>query len=88
MLSNHYPNGRMKWLAHEEWREPFAEALELHFGPARLGKTSDEHDETGTASYSLVENAQDGLTSIDRIRTISEHRLRLKRPERRAKNAR
>jgi hypothetical protein len=34
MLGNHSLSGLMKWLAHEEWREPFADVLDLHLGPA------------------------------------------------------
>ena len=34
MLGNHSLSGLMKWLTHEEWREPFSEVLDLHFGPA------------------------------------------------------
>jgi hypothetical protein len=34
MLGNHSLSGLMKWLSHEEWREPFAETLDLHVGPA------------------------------------------------------
>jgi hypothetical protein len=34
MLGNHSLSGLMKWLSHEEWREPFAEVLDLHLGPA------------------------------------------------------
>jgi hypothetical protein len=34
MLGNHSLSGLMKWLSHEEWREPFAETLDLHIGPA------------------------------------------------------
>ena len=34
MLGNHSLSGLMKWLTHEEWREPFAEVLDLHLGPA------------------------------------------------------
>jgi len=33
MLGNHSLTGLMKWLAHEEWREPFADVLDLHLGP-------------------------------------------------------
>ncbi|QRM34574.1 hypothetical protein JO965_36300 (plasmid) [Microvirga sp. VF16] len=34
MLGNHSLSGLMKWLTHEEWREPFADVLDLHLGPA------------------------------------------------------
>ncbi|MBM1172906.1 hypothetical protein [Microvirga arabica] len=34
MLGNHSLSGLMKWLTHEEWREPFVEVLDLHLGPA------------------------------------------------------
>lgn len=34
MLGNHSLSGLMKWLTHEEWREPFSEVLDLHLGPA------------------------------------------------------
>jgi hypothetical protein len=34
MLGNHSISGLMKWLSHEEWREPFADVLDLHLGPA------------------------------------------------------
>jgi hypothetical protein len=34
MLGDHSLSGLMKWLTHEEWREPFAEVLDLHLGPA------------------------------------------------------
>jgi hypothetical protein len=34
MFGNHSLSGLMKWLAHEEWREPFADVLDLHLGPA------------------------------------------------------
>ena len=34
MLGNHSLSGLMKWLAHEEWREPFADVLDLHLGLA------------------------------------------------------
>ncbi|WP_230532370.1 hypothetical protein [Microvirga roseola] len=34
MLGNHSLTGLMKWLSHEEWREPFEEVLDLHIGPA------------------------------------------------------
>jgi hypothetical protein len=33
MLSNHSLSGLMKWLSHDEWREPFADVLDLHIGP-------------------------------------------------------
>ncbi|WP_201842647.1 hypothetical protein [Microvirga zambiensis] len=33
MLGNHSLSGLMKWLTHEEWREPFADVLDLHLGP-------------------------------------------------------
>ena len=34
MLGNHSLSGLMKWLTHEEWREPFADVLDLHLGVA------------------------------------------------------
>jgi hypothetical protein len=34
MLGNQSLSGLMKWLTHEEWREPFADVLDLHLGPA------------------------------------------------------